>query len=71
MTPPSVAILIQPFSAKSPCVGSINAVEPRRERAGITPQPTTSAPAVPKALSSHVRRFMLALLKPQHRVLLL
>ena len=59
--PPSAAILIQPLSATSPSVGSINAPLPKRERAGSTPQPTTKAPVAPRALSNQVRRFMLQL----------
>ena len=57
-TLPSWAILIQPFSATSPWVGNMVSGLPRRERGGITPQPTTKAPVAPRALSIQVRRFM-------------
>ena len=57
-TEPSAAILIQPFKATSPSVLSMSSGEPMRERAGITPQPTTSAPVAPSALKIQVRRFM-------------
>jgi hypothetical protein len=61
-TAPSGVILIQPFKATSPWVGSIKSGVPKRERAGNTPQPTTKAPVAPKALKIQVRRFMRMLL---------
>ena len=59
-TEPSDAILIQPLRATSPSLGSISLAEPIRERWGMTPQPTSSAPAAPAALINSVRRFTLS-----------
>ena len=57
-TLPSAAILIQPLSATSPVLGQHQPASPGASARGSTPQPTTSAPAAPAALSSQVRRFM-------------
>ncbi len=63
-TEPSEAILIQPLSATAPSSGNISAPAPSRDRWGMTPHPTTSAPAAPAALNSQARRLMTAPLPP-------
>jgi hypothetical protein len=58
ITVPSAPILIQPFRLTSPASTGNASTAPRRSRGGSTPQPTTSAPAAPRPLTSRARRFM-------------